>query len=69
MNFSMVSKKAFIKYDNVKKLYYELSNIVHLAANTCTSFIVIVKKPTVFALQKENVYCVNFAAYFLQAME
>ena len=65
----MVSKKAFIKYDNVRKLYYELSNIVHLAANTSTSFIVIVKKPTVFALQKENVHCVNFAAYFSQAME
>ena len=34
-----------------------------------TSFIVITKKPAVFALQKENVHCVNFAAYFLQTVE
>ena len=27
------------------------------------------KKPAVFALQKEKVHCVNFAAYFLQTME
>ena len=33
------------------------------------SFIVIAKKTAVFALQKENVHCVNFAAYFLQTME
>ena len=34
-----------------------------------TSFIVIAKKPAVFALQKENVHCANFATYFLQTME
>ena len=28
------------------------------------SFIVIAKKPAVFALQKENVHCANFATYF-----
>ena len=34
-----------------------------------TSFIVIAKKAAVFALQKENVCCENFAPYFLQTME
>ena len=33
-----------------------------------TSFIVIAKKPAVFALQKENVHCINFVASFLQTM-
>ena len=35
MNFNTVFKKNFIKYDNVEKLYFELSNIINLATNTC----------------------------------
>ena len=34
-----------------------------------TCFIVIARKLVVSALQKENVHCANFAAYFLQTME
>ena len=38
MNFKTVFKKNFIKYDTVEKLYFELSNIINLAANTCHIF-------------------------------
>ena len=31
----MFSKRSFIKYDDVAKLYYELSNIFNLAATLC----------------------------------
>ena len=34
MNFNAILKKNFIKYDNVEKLHFELSNIVNLSANT-----------------------------------
>ena len=68
MNFNMVSKKNFIKYDNVEKLYYELSNIVHLAANTCHTFYCYCKETIVSVLLKENAHCANFAVYFLQTM-
>ena len=34
MNFNAILKKNFIKFDNVEKLHFELSNIVNLSANT-----------------------------------
>ena len=46
-----------------------LTLFIWLSTTHATSFIVIAKKPAAFASQKENVHCVNFAAYFLQTME
>ena len=69
MNFNMVSKKTFIKYDNVEKLYYELIILFIWLLTHATCFIVIARKPVVSALQKENAHYANFAVYFLQTME
>ena len=64
MNFNMVSKKAFIKYDNVEKLYYELSNIVHLAANTCHIFYCYCKENSCFCFTKRKCTLCKFCSLF-----
>ena len=64
MNFNMVSKKAFIKYDNVEKLYYELSNIVHLAANTCHIFYCYCKETSCFCFTKRKCTLCKFCSLF-----
>ena len=64
MNFNMVSKKTFIKYDNVEKLYYELSNIVHLAANTCHTFYCYCKETSCFCFTKRKCTLWKFCSLF-----
>ena len=64
MNFNMVSKKNFIKYDNVEKLYYELSNIVHLAANTCHIFYCYCKETSCFCFAKRKCTLCKFCSLF-----
>ena len=60
----MVSKKNFIKYDNVEKLYYELSNIVHLAANTCHTFYCYCKETSCFCFTKRKCTLCKFCSLF-----
>ena len=68
MNFNTVFKKNFIKYDNVKDLYFELSNIVQLAVNTCHLFYGFCDKTGCFSFTRRNAHYANFAVYFLQTM-
>ena len=60
----MVSKKNFIKYDNIEKLYYELSNIVHLAANTCHIFYCYCKETSCFCFTKRKGTLCKFCSLF-----
>ena len=61
----MVSKKNFIKYDNIEKLYYELSNIVHLAADTCHIFYCYCKETNCFCFTKRKcTLCKFFSLFF-----
>ena len=60
----MVSKKNFIKYDNIEKLYYELSNIVHLAANTCHIFYCYCKENSCFCFTKRKCTLCKFCSLF-----
>ena len=60
----MVSKKHFIKYDNIEKLYYELSNIVHLAANTCHIFYCYCKETSCFCFTKRKCTLCKFCSLF-----
>ena len=60
----MVSKKNFIKYDNIEKLYYELSNIVHLAANTCHIFYCYCKETSCFCFTKRKCTLCKFCSLF-----
>ena len=64
MNFNMVSKKNFIEYDNVEKLYYELSNIVHLAANTCHTFYCYCKETSCFCFTERKCTLCKFCSLF-----
>ena len=60
----MVSKKNLIKYDNVEKLYYELSNIVHVAANTCHTFYCYCKETSCFCFTKRKCPLCKFGSLF-----
>ena len=60
----MVSKKNFIKYDNVEKLYYELSNIVNLAANTCHIFYCYCKETICFCFTSRKYTLCKFCSLF-----
>ena len=60
----MVSKKNFIKYHNIEKLYYELSNIVHLAANTCHIFYCYCKETSCFCFTKRKCTLCKFCSLF-----
>ena len=64
MNFNMVSKKAFIKYNNVEKSYYELSNIVHLTANICHIFYCYCKETSCFCFTKRKCTLCKFCSLF-----
>ena len=64
MNVNMFSKKNFIKYDNVEKLYYELSNIVNLAANTCHTFYCYCKETSCFCFTKRKCTLCKFCRSF-----
>ena len=64
MNVNMFSKKNFIKYDNVEKLYYELSNIVNLAANTCHTFYSYCKETSCFCFTKRKCTLCKFCSLF-----
>ena len=60
----MVSKKTFIKYNNVEKLYYELSNIVNLAANTCHMFYRYCKEARYLCFTKRKCTLCKFCSLF-----
>ena len=54
MNFNTVFKRNFIKYGNVKKLYFELSNIVYLAAKSCHIFYCFCGKTGCFCFSRKK---------------
>ena len=64
MNFNTVFKNNFIKYDNVEKLYFELSNIVNLAANTCHTFYCFCNKASCFCFTRRKCTLCNFCSLF-----
>ena len=64
MNFNTVFKKNFIKYDNVKDLYFELSNIVQLAANTCHTFYCFCDKTGCFCFTRKKCTLCKFCSLF-----
>ena len=64
MNFNTVFKKNFIKYDNVKDLYFELSNIVQLAANTCHTFYCFCDKRGCFCFTRKKCTLCKFCSLF-----
>ena len=64
MNFNTVFKKNFIKYDNVEKLYFELCNIVQLAANTCHIFYCFCDKTGCFCFTRKKCTLCKFCSLF-----
>ena len=64
MNFNTVFKKNFIKYDNVKKLYFELCIIVQLAANTCHIFYCFCDKTICFCFTRKKCTLCKFCSLF-----
>ena len=66
MNFNTVFKKNFIKYDNVKDLYFELSNIVQLAVNTCHTFYCFCYKTGCFCFTRKKSTLCKCCSLFLK---
>ena len=64
MNFNTVFKKNFIKYDNVEKLCFELSNIVQLAANTWQTFYCFCDKTGCFCFTRKKCTLYKFCSLF-----
>ena len=64
MNFNIFLKKNFIKYDNVEKLYYELSNIVNLGASTCHTLYCYCKETSCFCFTKRECTLCKFYSLF-----
>ena len=64
MNFKTVFKKNFIKYDTVEKLYFELSNIINLAANTCHIFYCFCDETSCFCFGRRKCTLCKFCSLF-----